>query len=149
MSSVLLIISTVFRVSGLFLNYNATEVHNYTIISLIQFLLKLFQGSFAKLYFLNTKSTIFIDTTKTKHYTWSKSRTLDKAEEKDKNLCLNKYSTFQLIYSNMIDTLFLYFGVPLVIYFLISKYFESQQIGDLENKPVLITGCDSGEFKDY
>lgn len=49
----------------------------------------------------------------------------------------------------MIDTLFLYFGVPLVIYFLISKYFESQQIGDLENKPVLITGCDSGEFKDY
>jgi len=44
----------------------------------------------------------------------------------------------------MIDTLFLYFGVPLVIYFLISKYFESQQIGDLENKPVLITGCDSG-----
>ena len=47
----------------------------------------------------------------------------------------------------MIDTLFLYFGVPLVLYFLISKYFENKQIENLEKKPVLITGCDSGEFR--
>lgn len=48
----------------------------------------------------------------------------------------------------MIGTLLLYIGIPLLIYFGISKYFEHQQIENLDKKVVLITGCDSGELVD-